>query len=89
MIILLKQVHQNHLNWLIIFPAAKLNCYHFSRIFHAVKTEYSLYSTATQNYSCWILALAKTPIRRFCVTYTNILVSKKLCGPNATPNASQ
>ena len=36
----------------------------------------SLYSTATQNYSRWVLALAKTPNAKFRIENTNMLVSK-------------
>ena len=47
-----------------------------------------LYSTATQNHSHWVLALAWTPTPQCYVTYTNMLVSKnaKICvTPNANP----
>ena len=52
----------------------------------------SLYSTATQSHSCWVVTLAKTPNAKFCVANTNILVSKnaKICvTPMRTPNVSQ
>ena len=52
----------------------------------------SLYSTATQNHLCWVLALAWTPTPQFWVTYTNMLGSKnaKFALPKTRdPNVSQ
>ena len=46
----------------------------------------SLYSTATRIPARFGVSRWSRPLtRRFCVTYTNMLVSKKACVPNATP----